>query len=264
MYLSNPSKLLLKFKKFFSNKKVLFSGNIQDSLPEILKTKKSIIHVHKYSSLKYIKNINKKNIILYFLIKKEKIKKCNTIIYFFSKNKKESYFQLKNIISLIKKKSKIFIVGENRSGIKSFIKFFKKKIKFKKILYGKKCTIYFKKIDFKFQFNLKKYYKINYWKNYPIKFLPGVFGYKKIDSGSKLLISTFYTHKFFNKSVLDICGGSGILSIAVLNIMKKNKILISENCLTSLQCCKENFLLNNLKCSFQISDIYSDIKKKFD
>ncbi|WII23507.1 methyltransferase [Buchnera aphidicola] len=262
MNLTNPSKLILDHKKIFLNKKILFSGNIQDSLPEILQTKKSIIHIQKYNFLKFIKKIKKKNIFLNFLIKKKMIKKCNTIIYFFSKDKKEVYFQLKKILSLAKKK-KIFVVGENKSGIKSFMNFFRKEINFKKFLYGKKSIIYYKKINHKLLFNLKSYYKINYWKNIPIKFLPGVFGYKKIDSGSELLISTFYKYRFFNKKVLDLCSGSGILSIAIQSIMQNNEITLSESCLTSLSCCKKTFLLNKIKIHVKRSDIYSNIKEKF-
>ncbi|CAL4321616.1 methyltransferase [Buchnera aphidicola] len=263
MKLNNSSKLLLRHKKMFVNKKILFSGNIHDSLPEILKTKESFVHIQKYDSLKYIQKIKKKNIFLNFLVKKKMIKNCNTIIYFFSKNKKEVYFHIKKIISILKKKQKIFIIGENKSGIKSFMISLKKKINFKKYIYGKKSIFYYKKIKNKIFFNLNKYYKINYWNNIPLYFLPGVFGYQKIDSGSELLISTFYKNKFFNKKILDLCAGSGILSIAVKKIVKKNKIIASENCFTALKCCKKNFLLNNLKILLKISDIYSNIKERF-
>ncbi|NIH16808.1 MAG: methyltransferase [Buchnera aphidicola (Periphyllus lyropictus)] len=264
MNLSKPSQLILIHKKIFSKKKVIFSGNIEDSLPEILKTKNKIIHVQKYHFLKYLKNLKKKNIYIRFLIKKKKIQKYNTIIYFFSKNKKETLFQLKNIISSLKKKSIIFLVGENKSGINSFVNFFKKNINFKKLNYGRKCTIYFYIINKKYKFNLKKYYKIHYLKNIPIIFLPGVFGYKKIDEGSKFLFSLLYKKKIIKKSILDIGSGSGILSIPFANKKYKNKITLSDSCLTSLKCSKKTFKLNNFNGKFKISNFYSNIKKKFD
>ncbi|CAL4321588.1 Ribosomal RNA small subunit methyltransferase C [Buchnera aphidicola (Periphyllus testudinaceus)] len=263
MKLNSVSKLLLNFKNYFLKKKVLFSGNIQDSLPEILKTKNSGIHIQKYNFLKYIKNITKKKIFINFLMKKKIIKNYNTIIYFFSKNKKESYFQLKNIISIVKKETSIFLVGENKSGINSFIKFFKKEILFKKLSYGKKCVIYLTILKNNVSFNLKNFYKIHYWKKIPIKFLPGVFGYKKIDKGSKLLVSTFYSKLISNKKILDMGSGSGFLSIVILKLNENNKITLSDSCLKSIKCCKENFKLNKLKGVFKKSDLYSNIYKKF-
>ncbi|CAL4321761.1 Ribosomal RNA small subunit methyltransferase C [Buchnera aphidicola (Chaitophorus sp. 3695)] len=264
MNINNTSQLILKKKNIFLKKKILFSGNIQDSLPEILKTKLSYIHLQKYNFLKYFSKTNKKNIFIECLVNKDILKHCNTVIYFFSKNKKETFFQIKNIISLLKKKEKIFLVGENKSGIHSFVKYFKKEIFFKKFTYGKKCTIYVHIIHKKISFQLKKFYKIHYWKKVPIIFLPGMFGYKKLDLGSKFLISTFYKNKLYNKKILDVGSGSGFLSIAILKIMKKNKITVSESCLTSMKCCKKTFQLNNLHAYFKISDIYSSIKGKFD
>ncbi|MCW5197726.1 methyltransferase [Buchnera aphidicola] len=264
MNINNTSQLILKIKNVFKKKKILFSGNIQDSLPEILKTKLSYIHLQKYNFLKYFSKIKKNKIFINFLVNKNMLKNCNTVIYFFSKNKKETFFQLKKIISLLKKNKKIFLVGENRSGINSFVKYIKNEIYFKKLTYGRKCVIYCHVINKKISFKLKEFYKIHYWKKIPIIFLPGMFGYKKLDLGSKFLISTFYKNKLFNKKILDIGAGSGLLSIAILKIMKKNKITIAESCLTSIQCCKKTFKLNNLNANFKISDIYSCIKEKFD
>lgn len=264
MNIKNSSKLILKNKNIFKKKKILFSGYIQDSLPEILKSKLSHIHIQKYSFLKYFSKINKKKIFINFLVNENMLKNCNTVIYFFSKCKKETFFQIKNILSFLRKKEKIFLVGENKSGIHSFIKYFKNNFFFKKFAYGKKCTIYVHVVNEKTFFKLKNFYKINYWNKIPIIFLPGMFGYKKLDLGSKFLISTFYKNKLFNKKILDIGSGSGFLSIAILKIMKKNQITLSESCLTSIKCCKKTFKLNNLTAKIKVSDIYSCIKEKFD
>ncbi|NIH41107.1 MAG: methyltransferase [Buchnera aphidicola (Periphyllus aceris)] len=264
MNLSSTSKLIFRLKNIFIKKKVLFSGYIKDSLPEILKTKKTGIHIQKYNFLKYFKKNIKINFFINYLIKKKNIKKYNTVIYYFSKNKKESYFHIKNILSLINIKSTIFIVGENNSGINSFVKFYKKKIHFNKLNYGKKCTIYFHIVTNRISFKLKNFFKTNYWKNFQIKFLPGVFGYKKIDKGSKLLVSTFLSKEIFNKKVLDIGAGSGFLSIIFLKFNNANKITMSDVCLKSIKCCKKNFYLNKLTGIFIESDLYSNINKKFD
>lgn len=49
----------------------------------------------------------------------EFVKPCDTLIYFWSKNKQEAAFQLDDLCTHLAVGSQIFIVGENRSGVKS-------------------------------------------------------------------------------------------------------------------------------------------------
>ena len=44
---------------------------------------------------------------------------CDTLIYYWPKNKPEAQFQLMNLLSLLPTGVDIFVVGENRSGVRS-------------------------------------------------------------------------------------------------------------------------------------------------
>lgn len=44
---------------------------------------------------------------------------CDTLIYYWPKNKPEAQFQLMNLLSLLPVGTDIFVVGENRSGVRS-------------------------------------------------------------------------------------------------------------------------------------------------
>ncbi|STQ14358.1 ribosomal RNA small subunit methyltransferase C [Enterobacter cloacae] len=44
---------------------------------------------------------------------------CDTLIYYWPKNKPEAQFQLMNLLSLLPVGCDIFVVGENRSGVRS-------------------------------------------------------------------------------------------------------------------------------------------------
>ena len=63
MLLSNNSQLILRNRKIFETKKILFFGNIQDDLPLRLKTINTIINVKKYSDFIFLKKKISKTLI---------------------------------------------------------------------------------------------------------------------------------------------------------------------------------------------------------
>ncbi|WP_367681679.1 methyltransferase [Buchnera aphidicola] len=95
-----------------------------------------------------------------------------------------------------------------------------------------------------------------------MKTLPSVFGHKKIDAGSKLLISTF-TDKM-RGNILDLGTGSGILSILLDNISKKIHLTLTDINLIALLSCKINLYHHNINGNILSSNLYNDINKRFD
>ncbi|WP_261979372.1 class I SAM-dependent methyltransferase [Buchnera aphidicola] len=190
------------------------------------------------------------------------MQECDTIIYYWPKDKSEAKFQLMNLISYLKIDSEIFIVGNKTSGIKSSISIFKKWIQLKKIDNARHSILISGFLKRRKKFVLEEFYKTHIWKNLFIKSLPGVFGHKKIDEGSKLLASTFsYSIK---GSVLDVGCGTGFLSISILYFSPDAKVSLVDNDLAALQCSKLTLDANNLKGEIIYSNLYSNIFEKFD
>ncbi|QCO70887.1 16S rRNA (guanine(1207)-N(2))-methyltransferase RsmC [Buchnera aphidicola (Macrosiphum euphorbiae)] len=205
-----------------------------------------------------------KNIKIYnnILVSKEMIKNCNTIIYYWPKDKSEAKFQLMNIISYFSIKTEIFIVGNNSSGVRSAPAILKKWIKLDKVDNAKHSILISGFIQNKIVFMLENFFKIHTWKNLIIKSLPGVFGHKKIDPGSKLLASTFSNQ--ITGKVLDIGCGTGFLSASLLYSSPNAILTLVDNNIFALKCSYSTLDSNKLKGEIICSDLYSNIFKKFD
>ncbi|QCI19385.1 methyltransferase [Buchnera aphidicola] len=210
-----------------------------------------------------IKKYNKKKIFFGVFIPENFSKICNTIVYFWPKNKQEAIFQMKYLFSIFSISTEVFIIGKNRSGVKSAENMLEEWINLKKIQGKDRCTLFYGKIKKKYIFILNNFIKSYFWNKIHISCLPGVFGYSGIDSGTLLLLSTL-DFKIYG-DILDIGCGSGIISIQILKLLNKNNITVNllDECALSLYSSKLNIENNNLKASVFESNIFSRIDQKF-
>ncbi|WP_343192430.1 methyltransferase [Buchnera aphidicola (Taiwanaphis decaspermi)] len=268
--LNNCSKLIVRNKNLFVNKKILIFGLFDIYIYKYFNVNFLKMYTNNYNIFKKIKK-HKIKIYLNSILKNEYIIRRDLIIYYWPKSNVEAKFQIENLLYLIPKYSKIFFVGRNRSSIKSVVKIFQKYIYLKKIDAAKNCILYLGiVIKTKKKFSMKNYFSNTLYNNLIIKNLPGVFSYKKIDSGTKLLLSTFYNKKANNKNylnktnVLDLGCGSGVIGINLKLLFGNIKIFSIDNNATSILITKKNFKINFLEGNVMISDLFSNIKKKFD
>ncbi|WP_343153276.1 16S rRNA (guanine(1207)-N(2))-methyltransferase RsmC [Buchnera aphidicola (Mindarus keteleerifoliae)] len=261
--INNISTLLIKNQNIFLNKKVFFSGLNYDVIIKELNLKFFKIHTNQYNVWKKLKN--KKNIYIQHVLlpNSNTIADSNTLMFFWKKNVLENIFQLTNLFSLFPIGSDIYIIGENKSGIKSSPAKLKKWIFLKKISFLRKCSLLHGKITKKIFFSKKKFVKLLFWKDLYLCFFPGVFSYNKIDEGSKLLLSTFLQK--VKGDILDIGCGCGILSAFLLkNNNNKINAILSDVHLAAHESSKLTLKKNKLKGKFILSDVYSEINGKFD
>ncbi|QJC37275.1 methyltransferase [Enterobacteriaceae endosymbiont of Donacia thalassina] len=269
--LSSINKYFIRlFKNKFLNKKVIFAGNINDKIPIYLNTFISFINTHNYDYYIWLKKKIDNNY-LYYGLMDDKYQKYNfnILIFFWLKNKQESLFILNNILSLLSLQVEIFIIGSNNSGIKKIndIKELEV-INLKKIINARKHIIFHGFLKKKVFFNINNYWNYYYYNNYQIYSLPGVFGRNKVDSGSKLLISTI-NNIFIKGKILDLGCGSGIISVIINNNFKKYKkkysiyaVDIDAKAIYSTKKTLNKNLIKNINVF--PSNIYSNLKEKFD
>ncbi|XAJ75197.1 methyltransferase [Buchnera aphidicola (Takecallis taiwana)] len=244
----------------FKQKKILFSGNIQDQIFLKIISKKITIHIQKcYNNILLYKKNN--NICFRMLPRYNMIKNCDTVIFFLLRSKIELIFQLIYICSKLSTKKEIFVVGKNKFGINSIQNIFKAWIQFKKIIYKKKCALYHGTIKKIPNFDLKKYFRQYIIYNTKIVTLPGVFDYKKLDIGSKLMIDSF--NKNITGKILDIGSGSGVLSAVLKKCSPSTKITLVDNNSTALFCSKYTFRINKIIGKIHYSNIFSHVCNKF-
>ncbi|CAL4042844.1 Ribosomal RNA small subunit methyltransferase C [Buchnera aphidicola (Phyllaphis fagi)] len=259
---NNEIKILKLYYKKFINKKIIFSGNIQDNIYLYLQIQNVILHIKQYFITIFSKIFFHNNIYYGIIPDKNFCINCNVLIYFWIKNKLESKFQLHYLISILPLCSQIFIIGKNNIGINSINNIFKSFIQINKIDYKKKCSLYYGKIIRKTNFIFQKYCKTYTWNDIILYTLPGIFGYHGLDQGSLLLISTF--NKNIKGKILDIGSGSGILSVALNKIAQKTQVTLVDNSSEALLCSKNTLRYNNIQGQVFFSDIYSHINNKFD
>lgn len=91
----------------------------------------------------------------------------------------------------------------------------------------------------------------------------GVFSKDRIDFASKLLIENFFKYGKENLKVLDVGCGYGLIGISISKIKKCNVTMIDVN-KRALHLSKMNAKNNDVEINIFESDIYSNVKDKFD
>ncbi|CAL4322026.1 Ribosomal RNA small subunit methyltransferase C [Buchnera aphidicola (Thelaxes suberi)] len=260
--LNSTSEVIFHVKKYFFNKNILITGFIEDDISNYLTANNITISVAKYDLWLFHKNNSTGSIYFRTKLHKNFLKKKNVVIYFWNKNKKESIFDLMYLLSNLSINTQIFLIGKNTSGINTSINIFNKWMTLKKIKFMRKCSLFYGKNFKKYEFHLHNFYSKYCWKNIFIYSLPGVFGYSKVDEGTKLLIDSLQNIK--KKKVLDLCCGSGIVSIFILKNFNNIQLTACDNHKNAIISCRINFCINKVYGKIISSDLYSNIKSKFD
>jgi len=260
--LTRASKMLLRHRNEFSQRSILFAGDLQDNLLAKFKTAKVQVHTSQYHYWQALKDTLGKNVQFSLLANKNTIIDCNTLLYFWPKSKQEAEFQLSNLLSLLAIGSDIFIIGENRSGIHSVEKMLTSMIKMRKIDSAYRCRLYYGRLDRQVKFDYN-----SWWHSYQvgdtiIKTLPGVFSRNHLDAGSQLLLSTFKPN--LEGSVLDIASGSGVLATVLAKNSPKIKLILSDVSAAAIEASRATLSINNIKAKVIASNLYSDINSYFD
>lgn len=91
----------------------------------------------------------------------------------------------------------------------------------------------------------------------------GVFSKSKIDFGSITLIETYLKYKKNIDNFLDVGCGYGFLSIVLAKMLNISGVGVDVN-LRALDLAKKNAILNKVSVSFKESNIYENVKEKYD
>ncbi len=89
----------------------------------------------------------------------------------------------------------------------------------------------------------------------------GVFSKSKVDKGTELLANSMQTKN--NSDILDMGCGIGVIGIVAASIYKANVLMADIN-ERALELAKLNTKLNNVNADIRKSNLYENIKEKFD
>lgn len=260
--LSPASEVIQRHYDQFAERRVLFAGDLQDNLPALLKTDCSDVHTHQYHHWQRLDPIMGQHVQFSLTADLESAERGNTLLYYWPKNKPEALFQLQNLLSLLPVGSDIFIIGENRTGVRSAEKMLKPWTTLSKIDSARRCSFYYGILEKKTHFDINNFWFTYSVKDVSVKTLPGVFSRDGLDTGSALLMSTF--HSPVSRKVLDIGCGAGVLSAALARHSPNVELWLTDVSAPALEASKATLDANKLKGEVFASNVYSNVTGRFD
>ncbi|AUH02209.1 16S rRNA (guanine(1207)-N(2))-methyltransferase RsmC [Pectobacteriaceae bacterium C52] len=256
------SEVILRHSDEFTSRRVLFAGDLQDSLPAQFDAVEVRVHTTQYHHWQQLHPMLGELVHFSLLADARVVEGCDTLIYYWPKSKSEAQFQLANLLSLLPVGCEIFVVGENRSGVRSAENILEGIASLNKIDSARRCGLYHGRLDANTSFALD-----DWWLDYdvdgvPVRTLPGVFSRDGLDSGSQLLLSTLEAHQ--KGKVLDIASGAGVLAAVFAKRSPKIRLTLSDVSAAALESSKATLTLNQLEGNVVASNVYSDIVGRFD
>lgn len=260
--LTPASEVILRHDDHFSERHLLLAGDIQDQLATELQAKSVRVHTNQYHHWQALSRTLGENAAFGLTVPADFVAQCDTLIYFWPKSKQDAQFQLEQLFSILPVGCDIFIVGENRSGVRSAEKIAAPYANMQKIDTARRCGLYHAELTTAAHFNQDEW-----WRNYSVAnskiwTLPGVFSQDDMDIGSRLLLETCQDR--MKGSLLDIACGAGVIA-TVLGLRHPDlKLTLSDVSAPALAASEKTLAENGLKGQIIASDVYSEIKGYFD
>lgn len=262
------SQVIERHQTFFNDKNVIIAGDIQDSYPTVLSAKQVKIHCTQFHTYLRLKNSHRAQVSFSLLPEAEFYVGMDTLIYYWPKTKSEAQFQLSYLLHNMPKGSDIFIVGENRTGVKSVEALLADFGTIQKIDSARRCGLYHFQAESRLAFELSQW-----WLTYhltinnhdiEVKSLPGVFSQKGLDAGSELLLNALLERQDIVKGqVLDVGCGSGILSTVIGKLNPDVDLTLSDVSSAALASSNATLAANQLKGTVVASDVFSNLTDKY-
>ncbi|MCX8617276.1 16S rRNA (guanine(1207)-N(2))-methyltransferase RsmC [Gilliamella sp. B2923] len=262
------SQVIERHQTFFNDKNVIIAGDIQDSYPTVLSAKQVKIHCTQFHTYLRLKNSHRAQVSFSLLPEAEFYVGMDTLIYYWPKTKSEAQFQLSYLLHNMPKGSDIFIVGENRTGVKSVEALLADFGTIQKIDSARRCGLYHFQAESRLAFELSQW-----WLTYhltidnhdiEVKSLPGVFSQKGLDAGSELLLNALLDRQDIVKGqVLDVGCGSGILSTVIGKLNPDVDLTLSDVSSAALASSNATLAANQLKGTVVASDVFSNLTDKY-
>ncbi|MRS15326.1 16S rRNA (guanine(1207)-N(2))-methyltransferase RsmC [Enterobacteriaceae bacterium RIT691] len=259
----NPaSEVLLRHSDDFEESRILFAGDLQDDLPARLDTAFSRAHTQQYHHWQVLSRQMGENARFSLTAEAADVADCDTLIYYWPKNKPEALYHLTNILSLMPVGTDIFVVGENRSGVRSAEQMLAQYAPLNKVDSARRCGLYHGRLEKQPSFNAEDNWGEYQLDGLTIKTLPGVFSRDGLDVGSRLLLSTLTPHT--KGKVLDVGCGAGVLSTVLASHSPKVRLTLCDVSAPAVEASRATLAANGLEGEVFASDVFSDVTGRFD
>lgn len=145
--LTPASEVLLRHSDDFEPARILFAGDLQDDLPARMDTAASRAHTQQYHHWQALSRQMGDRVRFSLIADAADVADCDTLIYYWPKNKPEAQYQLSNILSLMPIGTDVFVVGENRSGVRSAEQMLAEYAPLSKVDSARRCGLYHGRLE---------------------------------------------------------------------------------------------------------------------
>ncbi|HCH9679730.1 TPA: 16S rRNA (guanine(1207)-N(2))-methyltransferase RsmC [Salmonella enterica subsp. enterica serovar Infantis] len=256
------SEVLLRHSDDFEQSRIIFAGDLQDDLPARFECAASRAHTQQFHHWQALSRQMGDNVRFSLVAQASDVADCDTLIYYWPKNKPEAQFQLMNILSLMPSGVDVFVVGENRSGVRSAEPMLADYAPLNKVDSARRCGLYHGRLEKQPQFSLESWWTEYNVDGLTIKTLPGVFSRDGLDVGSQLLLSTLTPHT--KGKVLDVGCGAGVLSAALASHSPKVRLTLCDVSAPAVEASRATLAANGLEGEVFASNVFSEGKGRFD
>ncbi|EHY9245095.1 16S rRNA (guanine(1207)-N(2))-methyltransferase RsmC [Salmonella enterica] len=256
------SEVLLRHSDDFEQSRILFAGDLQDDLPARFECAASRAHTQQFHHWQALSRQMGDNVRFSLVAQASDVADCDTLIYYWPKNKPEAQFQLMNILLLMPVGVDVFVVGENRSGVRSAEPMLADYAQLNKVDSARRCGLYHGRLEKQPQFSLESWWAEYNIDGLTIKTLPGVFSRDGLDVGSQLLLSTLTPHT--KGKVLDVGCGTGVLSAALASHSPKVRLTLCDVSAPAVEASRATLAANGLEGEVFASNVFSEVKGRFD
>ncbi|EOC0418512.1 16S rRNA (guanine(1207)-N(2))-methyltransferase RsmC [Cronobacter malonaticus] len=259
---SPASEVLLRHSDDFTESRVLFAGDMQDDLPARFDTAQSRAHTQQFHHWQVLSKPMGDNARYGLVADADIVADSDTLIYYWPKNKPEAQFQLMNLLSLLPVGTDIFVVGENRSGVRSAEAMLEAYCTLNKVDSARRCGLYHGRLEKQPEFNADGWWGEYQVDDLTIKTLPGVFSRDGLDVGSDLLLSTLSPHT--KGKVLDVGCGAGVLAAVLASHSPKVRLTLCDVSAPAVEASRATLAANGFEGEVVASNVFSEIKGRFD
>lgn len=256
------SEVLLRHSDDFEQSRILFAGDLQDDLPARFECAASRAHTQQFHHWQALSRQMGDNVRFSLVAQASDVADCDTLIYYWPKNKPEAQFQLMNILLLMPVGVDVFVVGENRSGVRSAEPMLADYAQLNKVDSARRCGLYHGRLEKQPQFSLESWWAEYNIDGLTIKTLPGVFSRDGLDVGSQLLLSTLTPHT--KGKVLDVGCGAGVLSAVLASHSPKVRLTLCDVSAPAVEASRATLAANGLEGEVFASNVFSEVKGRFD
>ncbi|WP_437890126.1 16S rRNA (guanine(1207)-N(2))-methyltransferase RsmC [Phytobacter sp. V91] len=260
--LTPASEVLLRHSDDFEQSRILFAGDLQDDLPGRLDTAHSRAWTQQYHQWQTLSRQMGDDAVFGLTLEQSSVGDSDTLVYYWPKNKPEAQYQLMNLLSLLPVGTDIFVVGENRSGVRSAEQMLAEFAPLNKVDSARRCGLYHGRLEKQPNFDAQGFWNDYQLDGLTIKTLPGVFSRDGLDVGSQLLLSTFTPHT--KGKVLDVGCGAGVLATVLASHSPKVRLTLCDVSAPAIEASKATLAANGLEGDVFASNVFSDVTGRFD